>query len=403
MRHQHLAHIALLSLGLSLAACGGGGGGNNGGDSDPMVDDQARRAVLSDLGNHIILPTLRDLDTAMAQLATRVSDLAGAPADSAARAAAQQAWRAAMIPAQRAEVLQIGPGARSSEPGGMDLRDQIYAYPLLNQCRIHRAAYASEGVDANSPIDGTGLGALEYLLFEDVDNSSCPPDQGVDASALRAAHASRVADRAAAVAAQLRDEWEPSGDNFLAEFANAGNGGMTYDSPQDALDAVSVAIFYAEKEGKDRKLADPTGIGGTGIPPCTTVSCPERVESRFAGGSGDHIENNLRALRDVFSGGASGMGLNDLLRGVGREDLATRIIAEIDAALATEAQISDFEAEITGITDRTACVNASANRTGEPAVCRFHGLVDRSTDTLRAEVTSVLNLRIPLNAAGDND
>lgn len=396
--------IAWVSL---VAACGGGGGGDGGGGNNPppSTDDVARRAVLTDIGEDLILPALRNLDTSASSLATLVAALAAAPADAGARSAAQQGWRAAMQTVQRAEIFQVGPAARSSEPGGMDLRDQIYAYPLLNLCRIHLAAYASEAVTSASPIDGTGMGALEYLLFDDTSNPNCPPGTGLNAQALRAQHAGRIADRVATVASQLRMRWEPAGGNFLQSFAAAGAGSTVFSTPQMALDALSSAIFYFEQETKDRKVAGPTGIGSTRIPACTaTPGCPERFESRFARVSGDHIRANTQAFRDVFTGVSGGMGLNALLVGIGREALAARFVAEIDAALAGEAAVTpDFETAVEAIVARDTCINASANRTGDPQVCRLHGLVDVITDSLRAEIASTLNLRIPTSAAGDND
>ena len=394
---------------LVLAACGGGGGGGGVGGSgggggpgtgSPTLDDAARRAVLSDLGTLLILPGLETLSDQATDLSSAVAALASAPGNATARSAAQDAWSSAMVAVQRAEILQVGPAARSSEPGGMDLRDQIYAYPQINLCAIHTAAYSDSQVTASSPINTTGMGALEYLLFSDADNANCLPGAGIDAQTKRAEHASRIADRIAQVLA----EWEASGDNFINEFANAGNGGSTFSTPQMALNAVSTAIFYAEKETKDRKIANPTGVGATGLPACPTVSCPQRVESLYAQTSGAHIVANLQVFRDVFTGVSGGLGLNDLLDGIGREDLSAQIVTQLNAAINAAVALEDsFEAEVAAIPSEQACANAVSSRSGDPAACALLGLVDAATDTLRAEVTSALNLTIPNSAAGDND
>ncbi|HEY1075985.1 MAG TPA: imelysin family protein [Fontimonas sp.] len=400
----------MLIVSLFAAACGGGGGGGPAPTpvatptAGPMVDDDARRAVLASLGSEVILPALRELDSQAVVLVVQIDALAAAPADAARRNSARAAWRNAMTAVQRAELYQLGPAARSMEAGGQDLRDQIYAFPLLNLCGVHQAAYQDVAVDATTPIDRTGMGSLEYLLFDDTDNPNCAPPAGVDGRAKRAQYAARLARRISAVALQLRDAWEPAGGNFLRTFSTAGAGNATYDMPQDALDAISSAVFYLEKETKDRKLANPLGIGATGLPPCSTTSCPERVESRYARISGAHAGNNLRAARLLFSGAEGGLGLNALLEGVDREDLAVRILAQIDAAIAaSDALEADFETRVAAISNRDACINASAARSGEPAVCALHGKIDAAADTLRVEIASVLNLRIPDSAAGDND
>jgi uncharacterized protein len=412
-----IPRIPLLAFALLLAACGGGGGGGGGGPdvtpppsgqpspSPGPSDDDARREVLSDLATRLILPTLRAVDTDVSTLADSVAAWANAPADATARSAAQAAWRDAMDPVQRAEVLQIGPAARSTEPGGMDLRDQLYAYPLINLCGIHNAAYADTPITTLSPINTTGLGALEYLLFAN-GNTDCPAPDGVNGPAKRAEHAARIATRAAEVATELRNEWETSGDDFVTQYATAGAGSTVFDTPQMALNALSTAIFYAEKETKDRKIANPTGFGATGLPECPTASCPERVESRFAEASGAHLAANLETFRALFTGVDGGRGLNDLLDGIGREDLATKIVGQIDAALtAAEALASPgaFEEAVADVISANACINAASTRQGEPEACALLGLVDAATDTLRAEVTAALNLTIPQAAAGDND
>ena len=392
--------LALALTACCLASCSDGG-------SAPVnagpADSDARRATLSDIGAFVILPTLRDLASDTQALATAVAAWAADPANGVALANAQTAWRDTMPSVQRAEVFQIGPGARSTAPAGMDLRDRIYAFPVRSLCAIHEAAYAGQSAD-ESLISATGMGALEVLLFNNADNPDCPPPAGSDAQALRASFASRLADAISVAATELRFEWEPSGDNFIAELRNAGRGTMSFANAQDALDALVTALFYVEKETKDRKIANPTGIGATGLAPCPTASCPDRTESAFSASSGMHIVANLQALRDVFTGINGGTGINDLLIGLGRDQLATIFLGRIDDALAAaNAVAADFDARVAAITDNEDCVNAVSTRSGPPEVCALLGHIDVVTDTLRADVVSALGSSVPGTSAGDND
>lgn len=136
IRHtvQRTVGVGLLASVSMLAACGGGGGGGGGGNPDPsptpnpsvspsptpdpggLVGDAARRAVLADIGDDIILPALRDFDAQAASLVTAAEAYADAPADVALRQATQAAWDAAMTSWQRNEVLQVGPAGRSTNP-----------------------------------------------------------------------------------------------------------------------------------------------------------------------------------------------------------------------------------------------------------------------------------------------
>ncbi|MFT3817277.1 MAG: imelysin family protein [Rubrivivax sp.] len=388
---------------------GGGGsagnGGNPGGTPEQPTDDDARRAVLADLGDKLILPTLQQLEAQAAALAVAVDALAAAPSSDAARAAAQAAWRNTMALVQRAEVLQIGPAAAITEPGGLGLQMQLQAFPQFDTCAIHTAAYADQTVVAASPAERVGMGALEYVLFSDADDPACAPPAGTNGQAKRAQYAVRLGAHIGAVAAQLRMAWAPDGGNFAGQFKTAGAGSTVYATPQAALNAVSTAIFSFEKNTKDRKIAAPTGIGATDQPVCLRVSCPELLESRYARNSGANVLANLQAFRAVFTGADGGLGLNALLQGVGRADLVARFATALEAAAAAvqAGTQPDMETNVAEIPNRDACILASTSLSGAPTVCQMHGRIRAVTQILRAEIVSTLNLRIPDMSAGDND
>ena len=386
----------------TLVACGGGGGGGDNGGG-VMLGDEARRAVLADLGTSVILPALRVFATEAAELETAMVAHAADPADAAALQAAQAAWAEAIVQFQRVEVVAVGPAAPSDAPGGQDLRDLIYAYPAFNACAVDRSAYAGDPVTASTRIDAMGLGAIEYLLYFDGSNSACPPDSGVDVAQSRADYAAAVAAFIAARAEELRDAWEAGEGNFIAQWSQAGAGSDVYMTPQDALDALSTSLFYVEKETKDRKIACPTGIGATGL--VCSGNDVSRVEHPYARASTPSLRANVQMFRDVFTGQAGGMGMNDLLAGIDRQDIVDKLLARLDVTLdQIDTQIDpDFETEVEAINDSTACTNASANATGEPAACALHGAIQDAMDTFRTEVVSALSLATPDRAAGDND
>lgn len=415
MTLRRLAFLPGLLACLALAGCpsddfenfGNSGSGGDGGDNGDLVGDDARRAVLADIGSDIILPALRDFADDADALQSAMSAHAAAPNDDQALMTARDAWREAMVGWQRNEVLQVGPAGRSTgldtTPGGADLRGQIYTFPFRTPCQIDLAALEDREVNANTAINIKGLGAIEYLLFFDGPNPDCPPPSGANLTTQRAQYASRLADFIASVADDLVNRWSPAGGNFLAEWSTAGVGSDVYMRPQDALDALSVALFYAEKITKDDKIADPTGIGATGLTPCPTASCPERLESRLSMTSGANIRANVQAFRDVFTGVDDGMGVNDLLRGIGRDELADDLVTELDATLDQLAALEpNFDVAVAGIPDATQCMNASANRTGLP-VCALHGDIQAAMDIFRGPTVSALSLATPNAAAGDND
>lgn len=368
-----------------------------------MVADEARRAVLSDLGNALILPALRDFASSAELLSQQLDALASSPEDAQARAAAQAAWRAAVEGFEAVEVLQLGPAARSDAAGGEDLRDLIYAYPSRVLFQIDCRALDEESVDAQTRIDAMGLGALEHLLFNAVDadaQAQCGSDS-VDVAAARAAYAARIGAFINTQATTLRDRWEPAQGNFLATWSDADN--AIYSKPQDALDALSTALFYVEKDTKDRKIACPTGIGATGL--VCTGNDVSKVEFPFAQTSLSALRVNVQTFRDAMAGPGNAMGLNALLRGIGRDDIADKILQQLDVTLTQlDTQFPDgFEAAIAAIDDQDACINASSSRQGEPVACALHGQIKAAMDTFRTEVVAALSLATPDRAAGDND
>jgi hypothetical protein len=142
---------------------------------------------------------------------------------------------------------------------------------------------------------------------------------------------------------------------------------------------------------KDMKLGEAAGIA---MNACGTVEqpCLREVEHRYADRSTPAIRANLRALRIAFtgSGGAvDGPGFDDYLRAAGAVELADRMNAELDAAVAAADALP--EAYIPALTDDRAKVVAA------------HAAVKAFSDDLKSQFLTVLALDIPDDVASDND
>ena len=391
-------------LALFVGACTNGNGGEPPGGYD-------RNAMLASLGEHVALSSYRAFQTEAQALQTATAawsdSFASVPAgDDAKRAAAQDAWRSAMVAWQRAELLQFGPAGLSTDAtGGEGLRDEIYSWPTVNACRVDQVT-AGKDYEAPTFFNGTlvnayGLDALEYLLFRADAGNDCRPQVQINADGTwaalsaeeiarrRAAYAQVVAGRVVADAGRLVDAWDPAKGNFLAELASAGKEGSDFRSTADAVDEVFAAMFYADLELKDMKLAEPSGLS----PACTTETCPEKLESRWAKHSKENVVANLQGLRALFTGGAPGdeakQGFDDHLAAVQAADFAAEIVTDIDAAISTaEGVEGTFEEAIAT----------------EPAkVEAVHAAVKKVTDHLKGRLVTLLNLRVPQEGAADND
>jgi predicted lipoprotein len=292
------------------------------------------------------------------------------------------------------EAVQVGPA--SADNGA--LRGRVYGWPLLAPCTIDQDVVkrwtTPSSYDVNAVLDNArSLAALEYLLHYTSAVSSCPiTPAGWDPLAAVAADLARARCELAAVvaadvrahAAQLATAWSPSGGNYIATLAAL--------PERDAVNMISDSLFYVDRMVKDMKLGESAGIV---INSCGTVEepCLREMEHRFADRGTQAVRINLRALRSVFTGTASasadGLGFEEYLIAVGAPDVAARMTANLDAAVAAADALSDsYTAALT--TDRAGVVAT-------------HAAIKLVTNDMKSQFLTVLGLDIPDDIAADND
>lgn len=359
----------------------------------PPNDGFDRAAMLGDFVDLVATPALGAFVTA----STATESAIGTWGSGGDEADAEEAFKTAWTAWQRIEVMQVGPlGRQGVVEGGGARHDEIYSWPdVVSPCLVDQqlvsGAYERASFFDESGVNVYGLDALEYLLFHPAGNA-CPSGSPINAEgtwdalvadgydAARAAYALRITERIKSEATALRDELAAYRD----ELVGAGASGSPYASAQAAIDDLYAALFYLELKTKDRKLGVPLGLHIS----CTTDTCPTQVESRWAGISMQHVATNFDQALVVFRG-AEGTGFDDMLRNAGAGDLATRFEGELVAA-------RDAAANFTG--DIAAAVES------DPAAVRaVYDVVKTATDTLKADLVTVLSLRIPAEGATDND
>jgi predicted lipoprotein len=384
--------MARLAPALLLVACGQA-------TEPPLFGESTRRAILASATTEVILPTLTTFEARATALREPLEALAAAPDSAVHLEAARRAWAEAMDTWQAAELMQLGPAAPMSA-GGEDLRAKIYSWPLTNPCRVDQET-AREGYTSafeTAPVNVRGLDALEWLLFAPDTGNACPPQVALNADGLwaslsddtirtrRAAHAKALGVDLIQSARALREAWDPAVGNFARELSDAGLTD-TYRSAQEGLNALSDAMFYLEKEGKDMKLAVPLGLVD-----CPTEVCPEATESPLSKRSLENLRANARTFRALFLGAATpeaGTGFDDLLRELGADSLADTMLLRIEEAIAAlDAIPSPLE---------TALLEA------RPAVDLAYARLRALADILKTELLTVLDLELPDRAEGDND
>lgn len=325
-------------------------------------------------------------------------------------AAARAAWLDAMQVWEQTEVFRFGPAAPA--PQGKDYRDLVYSWPRDVRCRVDEQTvsefYATEaffGPPSQSFVNGRSLATLEYLLFYGASDNGCTQFSSINAtgswqalSALqlqqrKALYATAAAQDVLATAYALVREWQPGHGNYLQRFTQPGTANGAYPDEQSALDAVNYGLFYLEKEVKDWKLAVPMGLS----PDCAAVTCPDRIESRYAGHMARGLENrhlqaNLAGFRRLFQGcgpNGQGLGFDDWLQQLGANELAERMLQALTHA---EDLVANLEVPI-----------SEAIGTQPERVMAIYDAIKAVSDPLKSEVLSTLNLQVPQTSETDND
>jgi predicted lipoprotein len=370
-----------------------------------------RRAVLANIGRGVVLPALVAFAEEAAGLEAAAGVLAAelrAPTEAAAvkLAAAREAFGRAMAAWQEVEAMQFGPaGAPGKFTDGLGLREEIDSWPTVNFCRVDQELvarnYPNVNFFATALVNVYGLDALEYLLFRDDAANACPPQVTINSSGAwaalspaeltlrRAEYGHVLARNIEERARQLVDAWDPAKGDFAGRLARAGQSDSPFPSAQAGLDEIFAAMFHVELSAKTDKLAKPAGLD----PKCQAPTCPELLESRWSRLSKENVRRNLVGFRRLLLGGDPGgearPGFDDLLVEAGAPELAARMAANVEAAIAAVESIPGTLEE--------------ALATDPAPVVAAHDALKLVTDDLKSQFVTVLNLRVPQEGAADND
>ncbi len=354
-----------------------------------------RRAVLSNLAENVIVPAYEDFRDAAVALEEKTAAWEASGSDDD-RDEARLAWREAMRAWQITEAFQIGPvGAAGAVPGGMDLGDFVYSWPITNACRVDQEivsqSYGTEEF-ASAAVNVRGLDALEYLLYREGKENECAPSRSINGDgswaaleedeldARRAAYAAAASTDVRKTADAILAAWE---DEFADDLANAGDGESSFATTQEALNHLSDAMFYVELVVKDEKLAPPIGLID-----CAEATCPAQREFVWSDTNLLAIGANLEGLERLYTGG-EGLGFDDLLTDMGQGDVDEEIRGAVAGARKHAGEIETPMVELLA-SDPTPLVD-------------LHQEVRNITTLLKTQFVGLLDLELPQQAEGDND
>lgn len=381
---------------------------NNNNNNEPHPTENVDlETILTSLAGNVILPVYQDFQTAVIALQTASDAYASAVggADASTKLAAlEDAWKTAMEAWQHAEMLQIGPAGSSSKVvAGANIRDEIYSWPTVNTCRVDQemveGVYDTSSFFNNELVNVYGLDAIEYLVFQQGPDNTCPGVVTLNSSGAwnglteeekasgRANYSKALVENLVAHANELVNYWSAEEGNLVEDLAKAGASGSVYETQLQALNDIFAAMFYLDSTVKDKKLAIPAGLDDT-----CEGACPDKAESQWGHVSKTNIVANLKAFQRTFHGGLSAeedIGFDDFLVELEYGEFAQTMTDDIAAAIVAVEAI-----------DGTL---KDALRNDSSGVQDAYDAVKKVTDSLKGDFVTILGLTIPAEGAGDSD
>lgn len=390
-----------------------GAGFDNGIPKQGQTTNFDKQQLLIDLTEQVFLPTITGFETSSEQqllaIKSYCNDLKTTGSESQElKSAAQSAWRAAMSDWQQLEVMQLGP--LHDNDGA--LRNKIYSWPNpVNSCAVdqdvgHHEAGNISGTPyniENRTNSRRGLDALEYLLFTNSIQHSCPNDSlaprgwndrpELERLIARCEFAVTAARDISNSAQQLSLAWtqdsgnQPSFSKLLTmQSSNTTN--SKFADFDEAINHITDALFYVDKITKDAKIGQPIGLINNS---CGSSECFVDIESRLSGHSLENIKANMTALLLVLEGTDpdNQTAFNDYLAAAEASGLATTMSNDINDVITFIGTFDDpFDVTVAY----------------EPAkVQELYQKVKAVTDNLKSTFITILSLQLPASSAGDSD
>ena len=373
-----------------------------------------RTALMTNLVDAIIIPnyksaaTLADSFSAESGSLATYCDSIDTADEVTSKLNAQSDWLALMDAVQKTEMHVVGPAFNNEEA----LHNRVHSYSAgsLATCALDQSVIdaSSAGFEVSTrAFNQRGMGALEYLLFNDDLNHSCSSQIQATASwnglsetnrkVQRCVIAEKLAADVAVASNSIHSQWTEGDSTFRDEFLNEDRQGENF---QLIIDS----IFYLETFTKSQKLTIPLGLDKD----CSSVTCPGLIESPYSETSLRNIRTNAAEFLTIFNG-AGGLGFDDLINGEDFAEITARFqnqLSAVDSKIAgMSGSLSDQVALVQADTNDATCVNAFANPGDESAIaaCSLAGLVKRVTDDLKIEFVTIVGVAIPGRAQSDND
>ena len=334
----------------------------------PAVKPPSRSEVLVSATDTLIVPRFREVARKMGALQASLNVLCDNPSQERLDEA-RDAWREARVPWMRSQAMWFGPV--------MDRRSRSYVdWAPIEPERIERMLEKRDSVDAEylrEYLASTqrGLGAVEYVLFED-DDVVLSKLNGLDS--IRCQYIVALGDLVAEETAGALADWTGNNADGLsyAEYFN----GTADDSliGKSALNELVRTSVFMSRTITDMRLGKALGVDGITADP-----------DALLGGNGDSMvadmRNQVLGMQDVYLGGDadSELGVSALARGLS-EETDQRMRAAFENALQAIDELEE-PLRVTIQSDPQAALNA-------------HAALKQMQLTLSTDIVSLLDVTV---------
>ncbi|MBX3021352.1 MAG: imelysin family protein [Bdellovibrionales bacterium] len=384
---------------------------------DPNAGEFSEANMLANIGLNVIAPQARllrmnaeFLETSIAQMCEGLKT--GSNESAGLEQTARARWEQTMLAFHKLDAAPVGPIMAN----GRFLADNIYGWPNFNGCGIdiEVVKLKDSGVPNHRLLFTTrGLGAVEYLLFENTLGTMCNPRNASHKPALewakldaaekkidRCGFAVQIARDLSEHSRLLAEEWDRNNGNFSKTMID----GTRYKSVHEAVNALSDSIFSVETM-KDQRLGRPLGLHKD----CLSADgkCAELAEHPWSGLALQAMQARLQGFRAVLLGKSDfrdGYGFDDALKGMGRSDVTEHLLQWTDKALTTAnetSKLGSLQEQIRAM-NADECKATTVDNKLVP-ICALFREVRQLTVMMKTEFLTALSLRAPITHQGDND
>jgi len=304
---KSIFYIFLLAGFVAITSC------DKNDDPSPTAD---YTAILTNTGENIILETYEALAVQAALLETATQTLESNPTQNNLDAA-KAAWVATRSPWEQSEGFLFGP----VDQEGIDPSIDSWPVNVIDLNNVLASANPlTESFLAQQEGTLKGFHTIEFLLWGENGNK-----QVGDITTREFEYLAAAAGVLADDTQTLYDLWKPTGGNYIANLLMAGNGSQVYISQKSALEEITNALIVIADEVGNGKINDPL------VQQDLTLE-----ESRFSANSKADFADNIRSIKNIYTGVFGGFGDGHAVSDIIKEKNAAvdaEVIAEIDAAI----------------------------------------------------------------------